>query len=476
MSHFIDTINRHQGPLLDRLEELLNSLLDETLSEADETELAGLLAESDSARMRHREWMELHAALHWDYAAAATRHCEAILAEDELLSPSSAREADVAHARSVRRIGRGMMLVGGSLATAGLLALAISWLAVLRVPAGVESPATPPLQSGQIVELVSLGGAVSWSDGGMVVPGLVQGDRLGAGTVTLDGDSSFATLRFEDGTIATLAGDSMLEFDARWQKNLVLRHGSLSVNATPQPLGRPMLIRTPTSEVEVLGTIFSLSTDAERTHLGVEEGRVRFMRLADRQSVDVNEQRVATASLVVDEPLEAGRPAAIPPDYRELLGGVADSDTGMKAVPYIAGRGHDGLPVVHYGCKVRSGDVGFVTVDDDSVVSIRLRTAKSEMIRVLLSMRRAGGGFSGNFEAKIPIQAMPVVDGGNGAADGWRRIDIPVGDFLSVASDFPSLKPGHAVGLMLIDTFTAAANLEVAEVSVQRQAAETDAR
>ena len=71
---------------------------------------------------------------------------------------------------------------------------------------------------------------------------------------------------------------------------------------------------------------------------------------------------------------------------------------------------------------------------------------------------------------------MPIVDGGNGAADGWRRIDIHVGDFLSVASDFPSLTPGHAVGLMLIDTFTGAANLEVAEVSVQRQAAETDAR
>jgi len=35
MSHAIDTINR-QGPLPDRLEELLNSLLDETLSEADE--------------------------------------------------------------------------------------------------------------------------------------------------------------------------------------------------------------------------------------------------------------------------------------------------------------------------------------------------------------------------------------------------------------------------------------------------------
>jgi len=237
-----------------------------------------------------------------------------------------------------------------------------------------------------------------------------------------------------------------------------------------------MLIRTPTAEVEVVGTIFSLSVDAQNTHVGVEEGSVQFLRLADGQSVAVKEQSVATASLVATRPLEVGRPAAIPSFYKQSLGGATDNDAGLKAEPYIAGRGHDGMPVVHYGCKVRSGDVGFVTVDDDSVVSIRLRTAKSETIRVMLSMRRPGGGFGGNFEATIPIQAMPMVDGGKRAADGWCRIDIPIRDFLSLASDFPSLTPGNAVGLMLIDTFTAAANLEVAEVSVQRQAAETDAR
>jgi len=478
MSHAIDTINR-QGPLPDRLEELLNSLLDETLSEADEAELAGMLAASQTARQRYRYWLDLHASLHWDYAVAATWHPETTSPRGELLLASSEKTTDAADGEHGWAVGRRVLLVGVSLATAGLLALAINWLAMLpgpAVPAGMETLAATSLPSGHIVEIMTLGGAASWSDGGVVVPGLVEGSRCCAGTVTLDGDSSFATLRFEDGTIATLAGESMLEFDARWQKSLVLRHGSLSVNARPQPPGRPMLIRTPTSEVEVLGTIFSLSTDSQSTHLGVEEGTVRFLRLADGQSVEVSEQSVATASLVATGPLEVGRPAAIPSFCKHVLGGGAGNDAGMKAVPYIAGSGHDGLPVIHYGCKVRSEDRGFVTVDVDSVVSIRLRMAKSEKIRVMLSMRRPGGGFAGNFEAKIPVEAMPVVGVDNGVADNWRWVDIPLRDFLPISSDFPSLTPGHAVGLMLVDAFTGKANLEVAEVSVRRQVAETNAR
>jgi hypothetical protein len=107
----------------------------------------------------------------------------------------------------------------------------------------------------------------SWSDGGMVVSDLVVGNRLCAGTASLDGESAFMTLRFDDGTCVTLAGETVLEFDARWQKTLVLRRGNLSVDAHPQPRGRPMLIRTPTAEVEVVGTVFSVSVDPQHTHL-----------------------------------------------------------------------------------------------------------------------------------------------------------------------------------------------------------------
>lgn len=458
------------------LEELLNSLLDETLSEADEARLAEMLATSSVARSRYRQWMELHASLHWDYAAAATQHSAAPLAPGTDSLPLDI--FDAVAGQTGRSRSRRSLLLGGSLAAAGLLALALSWFVVLQRPgdsaARGHSGATL-LATGEIVELVSQGGAASWSNGGVMVSDLAVGNRLSAGTVSLEGQSAFITLRFDDGTAVTLTGESMLEFDARWQKTLVLRHGTLSVDARPQPPGRPMLIRTPTAEVEVVGTVFSVSSDSQVTHVGVEEGSVRFLRLADRQSVEVREHNVATASLVTTEPLEAARPAVIPSTYREEFGGVAGNASGLRAVPYNAGRGDDGKTVVHFGVHTRKDNLGFVAMHDDSVVSVRFRTATPETIRVMISMRRPGGGFSGNFAIKFAADDAATIAGGDANADGWRLIHIPARQFVSMIKDFPDLTPGHAVGMLLVDTFTSAAQLDVTEVVVQRQESGTDA-
>jgi hypothetical protein len=453
----------------DLLEELLNSLLDDTLSESDEARLAGMLAESETARGRYREWMELHAALHWDYATAAAQHPETAVCSDNDSWSAIAPDAEPANSRL--RWMRRSLLVGATVAAAALFVLTNSWFASLSHPREVGRAPTP-LTTGQIVELASLGGAASWSDGGMVVSDLVVGNRLCAGTVSLEGESAFMTLRFDDGTAVTLAGKSMLEFDARWQKTLVLRHGTLSVDARPQPLGRPMLVRTPTAEVEVVGTVFSVSADSQVTHLSVDEGSVRFLRLADRQSVEVREHNVATASLVATEPLEAGRPASIPANYVEEFGGVP----GKRAVPYVAGRGNDGRPVVHFGVHTRNDNFGFVTMHDDSVVSVRFRTATPETIRVMLSMRRPSGGFSGNFAVKLPSAGASSVDGGDAKTTGWRWLHIPAREFVSISENFPELKPGDAIGLLLVDTFTSEAHLDVAEVVVRRHAAEDDSQ
>jgi anti-sigma factor RsiW len=451
----------------DVLEELLNSLLDETLSEADEARLAGMLTESATARTRYREWMELHAALHWDYAAAASNHPEPTLSMDTRLGLSN--DADVVSAEASRSIGRHSLLIGGSLAMAGLLALAISWFTVLQRPGELaerQPSGATLLATGQIVEVASLGGAASWSVGGMLVSDLAVGNRLCAGTVNLEGESAFMTLRFDDGTAVTLAGKSMLEFDARWQKTLVLRHGTLSVDVRPQPVGRPMLVRTPTAEVEVVGTVFSVSADSQVTRLGVDEGSVRFLRLADRQSVEVREHNVATASLVATEPLEAGRPVSIPATYREEFGGVH----GKRALPYIAGRENDGRPIVHFGVHTRNDNFGFVTMHDDSVVSLRFRSEKPEMVRLMISMRRPGGGFGGNFEIKFPTIDATLVDSGDESSGAWRWIHIPAREFAPIIKEFNDLTPGHTIGMLLVATFTEAAQLEVAEVSVARRA------
>lgn len=457
----------------DVVEELLNSLLDDTLSESDEARLAGMLAESEPARRRYREWMELHAALHWDYATAAAQHPAEVVSARPPLLPSE--DSTVDSSPTGRILGHRSLLLGGALAAVGLLALAVTGFAVLQRP-GDDTGRASPLTTGQIVEVVSLGGAASWSDGGMVVSDLAVGNRLGAGTASLESESAFMTLRFEDGTCVTLAGETVLEFDARWQKTLVLRHGNLSVDARPQPRGRPMLVRTPTAEVEVVGTVFSLAADQRNTHLGVEEGSVRFLRLADRQSVEVREQNVATASLVATELLEAGRQTSISSHYREKFGSVDGKAPGLRAEPYVAGHGENGRPVVHFGVTTRKDNFGFVTMHDDSVVSVRFRTATPETIRVMLSMRRPSGGFSGNFAVQFRSTDAAPVDGGDADPAGWRWIHIPTCEFTSINDTFPNLTLGHGIGLLLVDTFTSTAQLDVAEVIVRRETLGHDSR
>ena len=55
----------------DELDRLLNELVDGTLSEVDEQRLAEILRADALARGQYRQFMALHADLHWDYAAAA---------------------------------------------------------------------------------------------------------------------------------------------------------------------------------------------------------------------------------------------------------------------------------------------------------------------------------------------------------------------------------------------------------------------
>ncbi|MEI7782264.1 MAG: hypothetical protein WCJ18_10105 [Planctomycetota bacterium] len=110
------------NPPHDEVEDLLNGLLDKTLSTADETRLVGMLAASAEARDRYRKWMELHAALHWDYAGAATHVPDSKVRDGSALSPpletTGIREADQRAFIGRLRLARRSLVVGGSLALA----------------------------------------------------------------------------------------------------------------------------------------------------------------------------------------------------------------------------------------------------------------------------------------------------------------------------------------------------------------------
>jgi len=487
----------------DSLEDLFNGLLDNTLTVAEETQLAAMLAESVDARSRYRKWMELHAALHWDYAGAATHEPDLNLPNESALLPFSEPDgtgnADQQALSRGLRLVRRSLIVSGSLAAAGLVTLAISWSALLQGPLRPTGhvPANTTLQgSVAIVEVASLHGAASWSDGGRVVSDLAVGSRLAAGNVSLEGESAFLTLRFDDGTAVTLNGESMLQFDTRWQKSLLLRHGTLSVEARPQPPGRPLIIRTATAEVEVLGTVFSVIADSSETQLDVEEGSVRLRRLADGQMVEVAEHHTATVSLATVTPMAANRPVKMPANYRQTFDGTPrarcqgkwlaaepqngqDGQKGLPArvrsVPYVAGRNADGTPIVHYGVTVREQDPGFVTLHDDSVVSVRLRTDTPQAVRLMLGMRRPGGSFGGNFEARVTAEtAIPDDTGEAGVSSGWLHLEIPACEFMPICPGYADRTPGNAISMLLIDTYSIDAHLEVAEFSVSRQTARAD--
>lgn len=443
---------------VDHVDRLLNGLIDQALSEADERILAELIAKDAAARQRYRHWMELHAALQWDYAAAALPNRLPEMPESKDMAPGRGE------GRSVRVASWHRLLLGSSLLLLCAAMLAVGWIGA-RGADGRRST----------VEIMAVDGSASWSSRGDTRTRLAVGDRLQDGLVSLEGDSAVIGLRFHDGTLVTLVGESMLEFSDRGQKSLMLRQGSLSIEARPQPKGRPMMVRTPTAEMEVVGTVFSVSANEKKTHLGVEEGSVRIRRLADGTMLDVPERQVATASLDATTPLAATSPSAMPTTFThacEMDSGLnregrwQPAESGLparlQAMPRIAGRWPDGRPIIHYGVSLRAPYAGFVAFSPDGVVTIRCRMSMRETLRVMLSMRRPEGAFAGNFEAKVPLDPSDVdVDD-----DGWRMVSLRAKDFLPIVDLHPAITPDMVMSMLLVDTFKSEAELEVAELRV----------
>ncbi len=430
----------------DELDRLLNALVDQQLSDADRIRLPEILRQDATARRRYRIFMELHGALHWDYAAAVT-------------SPA------VEHAsQSVHRNRRMASFVAWAAAAVLLFATGYYWATTTKLKS--DAP--------MIVQLESIDGAVTWSVTGTRRSGLAAGARLPAGTLILEGESASALLRFNDGTALTLCGDTELDFSDDGQKRLALKNGTLSVDARPQPTGRPMIVRTQTAEIEVVGTIFSLSADPQATQLSVETGRVRMRRLADGKSVDVADSQTATATLDSEESLQVHVPQTPSTNIRYLFGeplpsnwkgerlsaNATDPDR-VRAVPCVAGRKADGAPVVQYGISVRGNNGRVAGLRPQSLLTLRFRSEQRVPLRIMLTVQRPNGSFGGNFEKSVGIED------GEEATDGWRRLKIPLSDFHPLIPRFAKPPENGEVSLVFVTTYRVSALLEVAELAFE---------
>ncbi len=101
----------------------------------------------------------------------------------------------------------------------------------------------------------------------------------------------------EDTRFLLQAGTDLQILDGKHGKQFFLRAGSIQAEVAKQAPGKPMLIQTPSSEMTVIGTRFSVAVTTESTRLDVASGDVELRRLSDSATV-----RVSSGHWVVDAP------------------------------------------------------------------------------------------------------------------------------------------------------------------------------
>ena len=255
----------------DELKALARAYGDGTISRAELQRLEGLLQGDQGARGRFLHEMNLIDAME----EMALGGQPGLRDEDLVLLPATES--------ITRRFARVSWTPLAIVAAALLVFASFVWLSSSNPTVGT---------------VVALHGPVRWTgQDGVVENDLEIGESLSGGTLEVLTADAWASFRFHDGSIVTLSGESEAVLSDRDRKRLQLRHGSMSADVEPQPVGSPMIVQTPAAEIEVLGTQFNVSARTTITELAVNEGRVRFLRSSDGRAMDVSAEHRAVASL-----------------------------------------------------------------------------------------------------------------------------------------------------------------------------------
>lgn len=167
-------------------------------------------------------------------------------------------------------------------------------VAVQPEPKGPEKPVGPTIPS--LAELEEVRGEVFVLTLEKRIPAKPGLAVLADQGLVVAGRDAQASVRFPDGTRLELGSGAMVErFTDRQGRRVFLVQGSLRAAVAKQVPGRAMVVATPHSETAVLGTEFTVSVLPEATRLEVWEGRVRFTRLPERDSIEVGSGSAAVA-------------------------------------------------------------------------------------------------------------------------------------------------------------------------------------
>ena len=392
-------------------QELIDRHLRGELSESEQERLAELLDSDAEARKDFVEQVQ------WD-----TRLAE-ILRESRGSSrePNVDEEADATFLEPMVAIGKrtpATRITNVLLAAAAVIIVALIaslYFQQANTRRADRIAVQQPSVDLPIARISGLSGPLQWTgDGGRVTYDLSAGAKLSGGTIEGLAPGSWFELEFNDGSTATISGNSMLTFSDHGQKVLHLKQGNLSSNVKPQPAGKPMLIYTRSAMLEVLGTQFEVEAERSATTLNVSEGKVRVKRFSDGSAVDVPARHRLIAAADQDM-LPRPVPHSVSHWKSELsLGpvrtqgkwtpGADTQEAKLGAVPYTTPKG---MTIYTTGLSVSYGDKPPVTLQPASRLRVRGRIASPQKVYFGITVRQTNGAFAGRFQTIRPAGDLP---------------------------------------------------------------------
>jgi ferric-dicitrate binding protein FerR (iron transport regulator) len=278
---------------MSRIEELTFKWLDDELTDEEAAELEQLLASGPAARAEYASCCDVEASLRSraeDFDVSARTMARIRCLAPRPVAPAAPVPVQPAQPRRRR--------------TAVWLRLAAS-LAVLGVVGALLLKRLRPDPQSNPSGIVSA--AISQVEAEVVVSREGRDIQPRPGFILLDGDtiqvapSALAVVTYTDGSRLVLSADTQATLhtgtgtDASGSKLVELARGNMTAHVRKQPAGCPVIVHTPTANVTVHGTRFSLLAESRSTRLDVVEGSVGLERTSDGAAVQVAKSEYAVA-------------------------------------------------------------------------------------------------------------------------------------------------------------------------------------
>lgn len=289
----------------DELFRLFEAVSNDALGDEDERRLGDVLQRSPEARKLWFLFNDLEIGLDGWVAGQEAQEEQAAVAH--VLRPeASGRD------QGVSRGGKLGVSRWRRLPAAAVAILAVGLLVVYVFVLRPEPPASP---GGSIASIESVSGEVEVVDTtGQASPASPDEALCCGQTLRTLTDDSLATVGFPDGTRITVKSKSCVRFlfpPVEKQTCIHLAQGVLRVQAEKRGAACPLIFTTDHARLTVLGTRFRLYSGEDASRVELEEGRVEAVRLADRETMLLDEGWSVTAGSDADATSFKPRPLPV---------------------------------------------------------------------------------------------------------------------------------------------------------------------